>query len=289
MKVLVTGAGGMLARALVPELERRGHRVVALGRGALDVTDEAAVSARVAAERPDAVVQCAAYTAVDRAEEEEEAAHRVNAAAAGHVARACDRTGALFVYPSSDYVFPGDAARPYRPGDPTGPLNAYGRSKLAGEAAAREAGRALVVRTSWLYGEGGPNFVDTISRLGRERDVLQVVDDQLGRPTWTGSLARTISELMEARAEGILHAADAGEPVTWYGFAREVLARRGIAARVEPVPSSAFPRPAPRPRYSVLDCSETEAVLGRPLPRWQDALERYLEGREERAPLAAHG
>lgn len=289
MRVLVTGAGGMLAQALVPELERRGHRVVALDRAALDVTDEEAVSARVAAERPDAVVQCAAYTAVDRAEEEEEAAHRVNAAAAGHVARACDRTGACFVYPSSDYVFPGDAARPYRPDDPTGPLNAYGRSKLAGETAARGAERALVVRTSWLYGQGGPNFVDTISHLARERDVLRVVDDQLGRPTWTGSLARTISELMEARAEGIFHAADAGEPVTWYGFAREILTRREIDARVEPVPSSAFPRPAPRPRYSVLDCSKTEAVLGRPLPRWPDALDLYLRGREEMAPVAAHG
>lgn len=289
MRVLVTGAGGMLARALVPELARRGHRVVALDRAALDVTDEGAVSARVAAERPDAVVQCAAYTAVDRAEEEEEAAHRVNAAAAGHVARACDRAGACFVYPSSDYVFPGDAARPYRPDDPTGPLNAYGRSKLAGEAAARQAERALVVRTSWLYGEGGPNFVDTISHLGRERDVLRVVDDQLGRPTWTGSLARTISELMEARAEGIFHAADAGDPVTWYGFAREILARREIGARIEPVPSSAFPRPAPRPRYSVLDCSMTEAVLGHPLPRWPDALDRYLGGRDERAPVAVHG
>lgn len=279
MRVLVTGAGGMLARAVVRELEERGHRVVATDRAGLDVTDEGAVRGRILGEHPDAVVQCAAYTAVDRAEVEEELARRVNALATRHVARACDDVGALLVYPSTDYVFSGEARKPYLPDDPPAPVNAYGRSKVAGEAAAREARRALVVRTSWLYGEGGPNFVDTITRLARERGTLEVVDDQVGRPTWSGSLARTMSELMERGLEGIFHASDAGAPVTWCGFAREVVARQGLAARIVPVSSSRFPRPAPRPGWSVLDCSETERRLGRPLPGWSDTLQRYLESR----------
>jgi dTDP-4-dehydrorhamnose reductase len=276
VRVLVTGAGGMLARALVRELEERGHQVAAMDRAGLDVTDEDAVRERILGEGPDAVVQCAAYTAVDRAEVEEELATAVNALATRHVARACDRLGALLVYPSTDYVFSGEARRPYLPGDPPGPINAYGRSKLAGEVAAREARRALVVRTSWLYGEGGPNFVDTITRLARERETVEVVDDQVGRPTWTGSLARTVSGLMERGLEGIFHASDSGAPVTWCGFAREIVARQELAARIVPVPSSRFPRPAPRPGWSVLDCSETERRLGRPLPSWSDTLQRYL-------------
>lgn len=276
MRVLVTGARGMLAHALLPTLRERGHEVVALDREALDVTDAAAVEARIAAERPDAVVQCAAYTRVDDAETDEARAFAVNCEGARNVARSCYRTGALFVYPSTDYVFSGEEERARRPSDPTGPVNAYGRSKLAGEEAAREAGRSLVLRTSWLYGEGGANFVDTITRLARERECLEVVDDQFGLPTWTGSLALVATELMEAGAEGILHAADAGDRVTWCGFARETLARQGLATRIVPVPSSRFPRPARRPRYSVLDCSDTEARLGRALPRWTDALDQFL-------------
>ena len=277
MKVVVTGAGGMLARALVPELRRRGHEVVALARAALDVTDEAAVGARISAERPDAVVQCAAYTSVDRAEEEEDRAARVNATATGYVARVCDRIGALIVYPSTDYVFPGTASEPYRPGSVSEPVNAYGRSKLAGEQAAAGARRSLVVRTSWLYGEGGTNFVDTIRRLASEKEVLRVVDDQVGRPTSTVSLARILSELMEAGATGIFHATDGGPPVSWWGFAREIVAQESLPVEVVPVPSSEFPRPAPRPAYSVLDCSATEAACGRVLPDWRETLASYLE------------
>lgn len=278
MKILVTGARGMLAATLVPTLRERGHRVVALDRESLDVTDPDAVRASVEAERLDAVIQCAAYTAVDAAESDEETAVRVNAEAARHVARACQRTGALFVYPSTDYVFPGNGSRPYRPGDPTAPVNAYGRSKLAGEVAAREAGRTLVVRTSWLYGAGGSNFVDTIGRLARERDRIEVVDDQVGRPTWTGSLAEMIGELVEAGATGTFHASDGGEPVSWFGFAREIVALRGAGTVLVPVSSGAFPRPAPRPAFSVLDCSHTESRIGRTLRDWKGSLARYLCG-----------
>ncbi len=275
----MTGAGGMLALAVLRVLEERGHEVVALDRAGLDVTDQDAVRERILGERPDVVVQCAAYTAVDRAEEEEELAMRVNALATRYVACACDEVGALLVYPSTDYVFNGNARMPYLPDEPPHPVNAYGRSKVAGEAAAREARRALVIRTSWLYGEGGPNFVETITRLARERETVEVVDDQVGRPTWTGSLARTISELMERGVAGMFHASDAGAPVTWFGFAREIVARQELAARIVPVPSSRFPRPAPRPGWSVLDCSETERTLGRPLPSWSDTLQRYLGSR----------
>ncbi|HEX8275563.1 MAG TPA: dTDP-4-dehydrorhamnose reductase [Longimicrobiaceae bacterium] len=277
MKVLVTGAAGMLAHALVPLLRARGHEVVALDRAALDVADRAAVHDRVLGERPDAVVQCAAYTAVDRAEDEEAEATRVNADAARHVAEACDRVGAAFVYPSTDYVFAGTAAVPYRPGDPTDPVNAYGRSKLAGERAALASPGGLVVRTSWLYGAGGSHFVDTILRLAREGKPLRVVDDQWGRPTWTGALAEAMASLMEAGARGIFHATGGGEPVSWHGFAREVVALGAPGAEVAAVGSAAFPRPARRPAWSVLDCSETEARTGAGLPHWRASLAEYLQ------------
>jgi dTDP-4-dehydrorhamnose reductase len=276
MKVLVTGGAGMLARALVPELVRRGHEVEAPPRSVLDVTDEAAFCARILQMQPDAVFQCAAFTAVDDAETREVEAFRVNAAATEYAAAACHKIGAALVYPSTDYVFAGTASRPYRPEDPTDPVNAYGRSKLAGEEAARGAGRWLVVRTSWLYGAGGRNFVDTIRALAREGDRLEVVDDQVGRPTWTGTLAKAMVELMMRGAEGVLHVTDGGEPVNWYGVAREIVRRTGAGADVVPVPSARFPRPASRPSYSVLDCSGAERVLGETMPEWRGVLGRYL-------------
>ncbi|HET8655028.1 MAG TPA: dTDP-4-dehydrorhamnose reductase [Longimicrobiaceae bacterium] len=276
MRIVVTGAGGMLAADLTPELERRGHEVRALTRAEMDVTDAAAARRVLVDSRPDAVIQCAAYTAVDDAEADEAGAFRVNADATRNVASACHEIGALFVYPSTDYVFAGGAGRPYRPEDTTAPLNAYGRSKRAGEEAARAARRALVVRTSWLYGAGGRNFVDMMLQLARERDRIEVVDDQVGRPTWTGSLARALAELTERGAEGVLHVTDAGEPVSWCGFAREILAGAFATVDVVAVPSSRFPRPAARPRYSVLDCSTAERVLGRALPPWRESLARYL-------------
>lgn len=279
MNVLLTGGGGMLARALAAELTRQGDTVRAPGRRSLDVTDERAVEEAITGLRPDAVVQCAAYTAVDAAEGAEEAAMLVNARATGFVARACQKVGSVLVYPSTDYVFSGGSTAPYRPSDPTSPLGAYGRSKLAGEDAAREAGCALIVRTSWLYGPGGRNFVDAISRLARERETLEVVDDQVGRPTCTATLAAILVRLLRMGALGTFHATDGGEPVTWWRFAREIVRLQGLDVALEAVPTSAFPRSAPRPSYSVLDCSETEAVLGHPLPDWRRPLARYLAAR----------
>jgi len=275
LRVFVTGANGMLARALIRELERRGHDAVAFGRDALDVTDAAAVERVVRESAPDVVVQCAAYTRVDDAENDEATAFAVNAEATRNVARACRAVGARLVYPSTDYVFDGRASAPYRPDHPTAPLNAYGRTKLAGEEAAREAGDWLVVRTSWLYGAGGRNFVSTILARAREGAPLRVVDDQRGTPTWTGTLAATLAGLLEADVpSGIYHTTGRGE-TTWYGFACEALRLAGIEAEIVPVATEAFPTPARRPRYSVLDCASTEAVVG-PLPDWRDALRTAL-------------
>jgi dTDP-4-dehydrorhamnose reductase len=281
VKILVTGAAGMLAHDLVPVLLERGHQVVPLDRAALDVTDAAAVEERLVAERPEYVVQCAAYTAVDDAERDETAAHDLNAEATGHVARACQKIGARLVYPSTDYVFSGESDRPYSPEDPTDPINAYGRSKLAGERAALEAAGSVVVRTSWLYGAGGRNFVDTILRLAGEKDFLEVVADQIGRPTWTADLSEIIAELMERGVTGIVHATGAADPTSWHGFATEIVALSGAECRVDAIRSDRLSLPAKRPGYSVLDCTATEAGVGRPLRAWRGALARYLQSRSE--------
>jgi dTDP-4-dehydrorhamnose reductase len=275
MLILITGAAGMLAQAARAELLARGHQVHALDRAALDVTDPAAVDDVVHTIRPDAVIQCAAYTRVDDAEGDEPAAHLVNAVSTAHLARACGAGGGRLVYPSTDSVFDGSATSPYPPDAPTAPLGAYGRSKLAGEAAAREAGNWLVVRTSWLYGAGGKNFVDTILERARRGDPLRIVADQRGSPTWTGDLARVIAALREQEApSGVYHATNRGE-TTWYGLALEAVRLAGVEAEITPVTTAEFPRPAPRPAYSVLDCTSTEAVVGE-IPGWREALAEAL-------------
>jgi dTDP-4-dehydrorhamnose reductase len=279
MTVLITGAGGMLARALAVELRGRHQDVLPVDRGALDVTDRSAVLQAVTDSCAEIVVQCAAYTAVDAAETDEPMAMRVNADATRFLAEACQKTGALLVYPSTDYVFSGRSDRPYRPDDPVGPVNAYGRSKLAGEAAARTAGRFLIVRTSWLYGEGGKNFVDTVVSKADAGEQLRVVDDQIGRPTWTVTLSGAIGDLLDARAEGVFHVTDGGLPASWYEVAREVIALHGSAVPVVPIASVQVGHAARRAAYSVLDCSSTEDRIGRRLPSWRCSLRRYLESR----------
>lgn len=275
MKILLTGARGMLAQAVRRELHARGHEVAALDRAALDVASPAAVDATIRDLRPDAVIQCAAYTRVDDAERDEAEAHRINADATAHLAAACRAVGARLVYPSTDYVFDGRASAPYHPDSPTSPLNAYGRSKLAGELAARGAGGFLVVRTSWLYGAGGPNFVSTILERARRGEALRVVADQRGSPTWTGTLAIILAELLERQAPaGIYHATNSGE-TTWYHFAAEAIRLAGLQTTIEPVPTTAFPRPAARPAYSVLDTTGTAEVVGE-IAEWRAALEEAL-------------
>jgi len=276
LTLFVTGGQGMLAHALRAEAAVRGHRVVAFSREDLDVTDRAAVHRALAASRPHAVLHCAGFTAVDEAEADPDAAHAINADSAASIAALCAGLGARFVYPSTDYVFAGDATRPYRPDDPVAPISAYGRSKLAGEQAAARAGNALVVRTSWLFGVGGRNFVSSILERARAGEPLRVVNDQRGSPTWTADLASVILRLLECRAPaGVYHAANSGE-ATWYDLACAALRCAGLSAPVLPVTTSDMASPAPRPRYSVLDCSATAAIVG-PIPHWRSALEKAIQ------------
>ncbi len=276
MRVLITGGHGMLARALVRELSDRGHEVSAPGREELDALDIGALDRFVERIRPAALIQCAAYTRVDDAELDEAGAFATNALAAALAAEVCRKTGIRFVYPSTDYVFAGTAARPYAPSDPPAPRSAYGRSKLAGEWAARLAGDFLVVRTAWLYGGGGRSFVKAILDQARRGGSLRVVADQWGSPTWTADLAAVIAALLERSASaGVYHATNSGK-TTWHGFASEIARRIGLPGEVAPISSDQSSRRAVRPSYSVLDTSGTEALVGA-IPGWEDALGRALQ------------
>ena len=269
----------MLGRDVVAAAE--GHELVALTRADLDITDADAVRAALEAERPDAVINCAAYTDVDGAEAGEAAATLLNGDAAGHLAAAAASAGAKVVQPSTDYVFDGSNETPYVEDDPTAPASAYGRSKLAGEDAVRESNpRHFVVRTSWLFGAGGKNFVDTMLALGRDRDELRVVHDQVGRPTYTPHLAAALVRLAEGDAYGIHHVAGGGEPCSWFEFARAIFAVAEIEVGVEPVTTDEFPRPAPRPAYSVLGSERSDTPR---LPDWRDGLATYLSERSAAA------
>lgn len=274
---LVTGAGGMLGRDLTALLASRGERVVERDRAGLDVTDPGAVQAALDEHRPRVVVNCAAWTAVDDAEAREDAALRVNGDAVGHLAAACAARDAALVQISTDYVFDGQATKPYPEDHPAAPRSAYGRTKLAGERAAvtglPEA--AYVVRTAWLYGAHGRNFVATMLGRARAGQPSSVVDDQRGQPTWTADVAGQIHALIAAGAPaGTYHATSSGE-TTWYGLAREVYARAGAdPALVTPTTTGAFPRPAPRPPYSVLDHSAWAGAGIEPIGDWLDALDR---------------
>lgn len=276
---LVTGAGGMLGQDVVASLERDGETVLALTRRDLDITDQAAVTATVLGCRPDIVVNCAAWTAVDEAEAHEDEALEVNGRGARLVAAACAEGGARLIHISTDYVFAGDARRPYGEHDRCGPRTAYGRTKLAGERAVAEllprAGYTL--RTAWLYGAHGPSFVRTMIALERDREVVDVVDDQHGQPTWAMDVAGQAIALARSGAPaGVYHATSSGE-TTWFGFAQEIFRLLGAdSARVRPVTSGASPRPAPRPAYSVLGHGAWASAGIKPIPGWRLRLRQGL-------------
>lgn len=290
MRILVTGARGLLGTEVVRAAGVGGHKVVALGRAEVDVTDPDAVSACFLQEQPDVVVHCAAYSAVDKAESEPDIAMAVNRGGARNVARSAQSVGSSTVYVSTDYVFDGLKSSPYLTTDETGPISSYGRSKLAGEletlaayTPGNEAGdgsgrvpSALVVRTGWLYGAAGGNFVQTMLRIARDRDKVRVVDDQVGRPTWARNVAEAIIELIEVRAGGVMHVADAGE-ATWLDLARQTFLVQGVEMDTAGVSTLEWGADAPRPLYSVLDLGETEGVLGRGMTDWRDALPAFLE------------
>jgi dTDP-4-dehydrorhamnose reductase len=284
LKVLQFGASGQLARELLARAAGANLDIEALGRADVDLTDAAAVSEAVRNTQADLVINAAAYTAVDRAESEEALAFAVNAAAPEAMARACAERGLPLVYVSTDYVFDGEKAGAWIEDDTVCPINAYGRSKAAGEAAIAEAGaRAMIVRTSWLFSPYGANFVKTMLKLARDRPRLSVVDDQHGRPTAVGDLAdfilSTAPRLVDGDdcATGAFHFAGAGT-VTWRGFAEVIVAMSsGPRPAVDPIATADYPTPARRPRNSELDCGKIERVFGvRPRP-WRDGLAETLE------------
>ncbi|MDE3069135.1 MAG: dTDP-4-dehydrorhamnose reductase [Acidobacteriota bacterium] len=283
MRLLVTGAGGMLAADVLGAAERAGHEAIPLGRESLDVTRGEAVSEALARLPADALLNCAAFTDVDGAEQAREAAFAVNATGAGHLARAAAGRGIPMLHVSSDYVFDGagrlDASgrrRPYVESDPTGPRSAYGQSKLAGEGEVLAASALhTVVRSSWLFGLHGRSFVATMLRAGGERESVEVVDDQVGCPTWTAHLAPALIGLLEREVRGLVHLAGGGE-VSWNGFAREIFRQAEMACEVRAATTAQLARPAPRPAYSAL-ASERPDVL--PMPPWQDGLAGFLAAR----------
>ena len=273
-RVLLVGSGGMLGRAWRELLALRGVEPVTPPHDELDLTRPETMDG-VANGEFDTVVNCAAWTNVDGAEEHEEEATRVNGEGVGALADACARGGTLLVHYSTDYVFNGRATAPYPTDHPRDPLNAYGRSKAVGEQRLEAAGcRYLLVRTSWFYAPWGANFVRTMARLTAERDELRVVDDQRGRPSSGEHLARASLGLIEAGQTGTFHVTDGGE-CTWHGFTTEIARLLGHSCRIEACTSGEFPRPAARPGYSVLDLTATEDALG-PMPDWRRNLADVL-------------
>ena len=277
MKILITGAGGqfgtelMLMAASMPGVE-----AVGFTRGQLDVTDLGQTERTVRKEKPDVVIHAAAYTAVDRAEQDEENAYRVNAHGTRHVAAAAEAVGAKMCFISTDYVFDGKKRRPYREDDPTNPLNVYGKSKQAGEKAVQqETEKFFIVRTSWLYGLHGNNFVKTMLALADAGKPLKVVHDQTGSPTYAKDLARFILELVRTDKYGIYHASNTGS-CTWYEFAKTIFRYSGIQAEVLPCTTEQYPRPAQRPEYSVMDHMSILANGFQDFRPWQDALRDFL-------------
>jgi dTDP-4-dehydrorhamnose reductase len=275
VRLLVTGAGGMLGHDVVRAAGA--HEVIAFLHGELDVTDGDAVERWIADVRPDAVVNCAAWTDVDGAESDPDGAAAVNAAGAGNVARAAARHGARLVHVSTDYVFDGAKRTPYVESDATGPRSAYGATKLAGERAVAAAGGShAIVRSSWLFGIRGRNFVETMLALGAARDELRVVDDQVGCPTATEALAPALLELAQRDAQGIFHVAGAGS-CSWHEFALEIFRQAQVDCRVLPCTTAEMPRPAARPAFSVLATERPESPV---LPPWQEGLASYLTMRK---------
>ncbi len=278
MKILVTGANGMLAHDLIPILGED-HRVIAPAEKNLDITRREGVSRAIKENSPDLVVNCAAYTQVDKAEEERDKAFLVNGIGVQNLALACQERGVPLCHISTDYVFDGTKATAYTPFDNPNPVNVYGESKLAGERYIQWImNKFYLVRTSWLYGKAGNNFVSTILRLSKEQKEIRVVEDQRGSPTSTVSLSRGLHKLIGSGAYGIHHFTDDTRGgISWYDFAKEIVRLSGGKAGVLPTTTDRFPRPAKRPPNSVLDISLFSAVTGFAPPHWKEALKEYLD------------
>ena len=283
--ILLTGCNGQVGAELAASLSRLGN-VIACDRRALDLADADAIVAKMREIRPDIVVNAAAYTAVDRAQTEPELAHAVNATAPAILADEAARLGALLVHYSTDYVFDGTKTGPYTEEDVPNPLNAYGRSKLAGERAIQSSGAMhLIFRTSWVYGARGSNFLLTICRLAAERDELKIVDDQFGAPTWSRDIARATADVLTEwlgnadGATGLFHLSAAGR-TSWCGFARvilDIMLPEKSHPRLVPIPSTDYPAPAQRPLNSVLSNSKLHAAFGIKMPEWDESLRACVD------------
>lgn len=276
-KLIVFGAEGLLGNALISRAEAADDMgALGLDREACDVTDLDRIKEVCGIWKPQVLVNCAAYTDVDGAERDEERATEVNGVGAGNVAQAARAFGVPMIHISTDYVFDGTAKKPYKETSKPNPISAYGRSKLRGEQEVKEhAPKSLIVRTGWLYGAGGNSFIAKILEQARQGNELRVVDDQFGSPTSAFDLAETLLELVRQKRTGVVHAVNSGE-TTWYRFAQQIVELAGLGVDIQPIPSSALERAAPRPPYAVLDTSKLSGWLEEPMPTWEDALERFL-------------
>lgn len=277
MKYLVTGVTGQLGYDIVKELARRGLTFIAPTRDDMPLEDDGQIEAYLVAAAPDVVIHCAAYTAVDKAEDEPDKAWRINAEATATIARICRKIGAALVYISTDYVFPGEGDVPYRVNDPKGPKNVYGATKLAGEAAVRSGlDNHFIVRISWVFGINGRNFIKTMLRLGKDHQQVNVVADQIGSPTYTADAAPRIIDLAATGRYGTYHLANEGE-CSWAELAGEVFRLSGLPAAVKPISTEDYPAKARRPLNSRLDRASLVSAGISPMPEWPDALRRYLK------------
>ena len=285
MRVLVTGAAGMLARDLVPGLQKRGHETLAPPEKDLDITRVEAVRRWASSFNPEMIINCAAYTKVDQAEREEHLANVINGLAVQNLCLVCQETGIPLVHFSTDYVFDGSKNGPYTIYDHPNPINAYGRTKLLGENYVLWLlNRFYLVRTSWLFGIHGPNFIETMLNLAKKQKQVSVVNDQRGCPTWTQHLSEAVVSLIESGRYGVYHATNSG-PTTWFEYAREICRLAETGTEVLPITSEQFPMAATRPKNSVLDPFPLLEAIGREMPSWQDALEGYLRERRDKSKL----
>ena len=277
MKILVTGIRGQLGWDVMKVLKARNIEAVGVNSDDMDITDRENVDRVFAREMPDAVIHCAAWTAVDAAEDEEAACRAVNVDGTAHIAEACRRTGAVMMYFSTDYVFNGEGETPWKPDDPTGPASVYGQSKLDGENAVRRIlpDRHFIIRLQWVYGINGKNFVKTMLRLSETHSRLTVVCDQIGGPSYTPDLARLACDMIVTDRFGTYHAANTGF-CSWYEFAKAIFAEAGKEVEVVPVSSDQYPAKAKRPHNSRLDTSKLTENGFDQLPSWQDALHRFI-------------
>lgn len=277
MRILVTGVKGQLGYDVVNELKKRGHTPIGVDVEEMDITDASAVEKEIKKEPLDAVIHCAAYTAVDAAEDNRELCMQVNAEGTRNIARVCRELDLKMVYISTDYVFDGEGERPWEPDDPREPLNVYGESKYQGELAVEEyLEKYFTVRIAWVFGVNGKNFIKTMLRLAESQKEINVVNDQIGSPTYTYDLAVLLADMVETEKYGRYHATNEGL-CTWYEFAKEIFRQAGADVKVNPVSSDEFPAKAKRPHNSRMDKSKLVQNGFRPLPTWQDALKRYLE------------